>query len=111
MRVLIAGREGQVARALVSRLPRDGHEAIALDLPEFDLTDRASIARAMECAPDAVVNAAAYTAVDRSEDEPAIAHAINAAGAGWLAAEAADRGARFLHFSTDYVFDGRKVAP
>jgi dTDP-4-dehydrorhamnose reductase len=111
MRVLIAGREGQVARALLARLPRDGHEVIALDLPEFDLMDRASIARTMDSAPDAVVNAAAYTAVDRAEDEPAIAHAINAAGAGWLAAEAADRGARFLHFSTDYVFDGRKGAP
>jgi dTDP-4-dehydrorhamnose reductase len=111
MRVLVAGREGQVARALLARLPRDGHEVIALDLPDFDLRDRDSIARAMDCAPDAVVNAAAYTAVDRAEDEPALAHAINAAGAGWLAAEAADRGARFLHFSTDYVFDGTKGTP
>jgi dTDP-4-dehydrorhamnose reductase len=111
MRVLVAGRQGQLARALAARLPRDGHEVIALSPPELDLTDRDSIARAMRAAPDAVVNAAAYTAVDRAEEEPGIAHAVNAAGAGWLAAEAADNGARFLHFSTDYVFDGRKGSP
>jgi dTDP-4-dehydrorhamnose reductase len=111
MRVLVAGREGQVARALLARLPRDGHAVIALEPPELDLTDRASIARAMAAAPDAVVNAAAYTAVDRAEEEPALAHAVNAVGAGWLAEAAAARGARFLHFSTDYVFDGTKGEP
>lgn len=112
MRILIAGREGQVARALVARLTPEGHQITALEPPELDLTSRDSIARAMdEAAPDLVVNAAAYTAVDRAEDDTATAYAVNRDGAGWLAAAAAARGAPFVHFSTDYVFDGRKGAP
>jgi dTDP-4-dehydrorhamnose reductase len=112
MRVLLAGREGQVARALLARLGEAGHAVTALDLPEFDLTDRASIAAGVErAAPDLVVNAAAYTAVDRAEDQPDLAHAVNATGAGWLAEAAAARGVPFVHFSTDYVFDGAKGAP
>ncbi|MGG5885745.1 dTDP-4-dehydrorhamnose reductase [Falsiroseomonas sp. HC035] len=110
MRVLIAGREGQVARALVRRL--DGHEVTALEPPELDLTDDASVAAAIAAArPDLVVNAAAYTAVDRAEDQEALAFAVNCAGAARLAAAAADHGAPFVHFSTDYVFDGGKGAP
>jgi dTDP-4-dehydrorhamnose reductase len=110
MRVLIAGREGQVARALVRRL--DGHEVTALEPPELDLTDDASVAAAMASArPDLVVNAAAYTAVDKAEDQEALAFAVNCAGAARLASAAAARGAPFVHFSTDYVFDGRKGAP
>ncbi|MCS6930843.1 MAG: dTDP-4-dehydrorhamnose reductase [Acetobacteraceae bacterium] len=112
MRVLVAGREGQVARALLARLPAEGHEVIALEPPELDLADRASVFAAAErAAPDLVVNAAAYTAVDRAEDEPERARAVNAEGAGWLAAAAAARGAPFIHFSTDYVFDGLKGRP
>jgi dTDP-4-dehydrorhamnose reductase len=110
MRVLVAGREGQVARALVRRL--DGHEVTALEPPELDLTDDASVAAAMRAArPDLVVNAAAYTAVDRAEDQEALAFAVNCDGAARLAAAAAACGAPFVHFSTDYVFDGRKGAP
>jgi dTDP-4-dehydrorhamnose reductase len=112
MRVLVAGREGQVARALLARLSPEGHQVTALEPPELDLTDRASIAAAMEAAqPDLVVNAAAYTAVDRAEDQPGLARAVNATGAGWLAAAAAAHGAPFVHFSTDYVFDGLKGSP
>lgn len=112
MRVLLAGREGQVARALLARLAPEGHHVTALEPPELDLTDRASVARAVAAAaPDLVVNAAAYTAVDRAEDQPELARAVNATGAGWLAEAAACQGAPFLHFSTDYVFDGRKGAP
>lgn len=112
MRVLVAGRTGQLALALSRRLPQDGHTVTALEAPELDLTDAGSIARAVEqAAPEAIINAAAYTAVDRAEDEPALAEAINATGAGLLAAEAARRGLPFLHVSTDYVFDGLKGAP
>ncbi|MGG5809981.1 dTDP-4-dehydrorhamnose reductase [Falsiroseomonas sp. CW058] len=112
MRILVAGREGQVARALVARLAPDGHEVTALEPPELDLTRREGIAAAVRAArPALVVNAAAYTAVDRAEDDAALAHAVNRDGAGWLAAEAAAIGAPFVHFSTDYVFDGRKGAP
>jgi dTDP-4-dehydrorhamnose reductase len=112
MRVLVAGREGQVARALMARLGADGHQVTALEPPELDITSAASIAAAMEAArPDLVVNAAAYTAVDRAEDQVEIAHAVNRDGAGLLAAAAAAAGAPFVHFSTDYVFDGAKGTP
>ncbi|NKE45784.1 dTDP-4-dehydrorhamnose reductase [Roseomonas frigidaquae] len=110
MRVLVAGREGQVARALVARLA--DHQVVALEPPELDLTDDASVAAAMARArPDLVVNAAAYTAVDKAEDQEALAFAVNCDGAARLAAAAADAGAPFVHFSTDYVFDGLKGAP
>jgi dTDP-4-dehydrorhamnose reductase len=112
MRALVAGREGQLARALRERLPRDGHAVTALEPPEFDITDRASIAAALDkAAPALVVNAAAYTAVDRAEDEPDLAMAINRDGAVWLAEAAVARGLPFIHLSTDYVFDGTKGAP
>jgi dTDP-4-dehydrorhamnose reductase len=112
MRVLIAGREGQLARALLARLGPEGHTITALEPPELDLANRDSIAAAMATAdPDIVINAAAYTAVDRAEDQAEIARAANATGAGWLAEAAAARGAPFVHVSTDYVFDGSKGAP
>jgi dTDP-4-dehydrorhamnose reductase len=110
MRLLVAGREGQVARALAARFA--GHALTALEPPALDLTDRASIEAAMAAAsPELVVNAAAYTAVDRAEDDAALAEAVNRDGAANLAAAAAARGLPFIHFSTDYVFDGRKGAP
>lgn len=112
MRILIAGRVGQVASALVPRLTADGHTVTALEPPELDLTRHESVAAAVAAArPDLVVNAAAYTAVDRAEDDPALANAVNRDGVGWLAAEAARIGAPLVHFSTDYVFDGCKGAP
>jgi dTDP-4-dehydrorhamnose reductase len=101
-----------VARSLVARLGAEGHAVTAFEPPVLDLTRRESIAAAVaDAAPDLVINAAAYTAVDRAEDEFALARAVNATGAGWLAEEAAARGAPFVHFSTDYVFDGTKGAP
>jgi dTDP-4-dehydrorhamnose reductase len=110
MRILIAGREGQLARALLTRL--SDHEVTALEPPLLDLTSRASIADAFAASrPDFVINAAAYTAVDRAEDDQAIAFAVNRDGAGWMAAEAAARGLPFVHISTDYVFDGLKGSP
>ena len=112
MRVLVAGRTGQLALALQRRLPEDGHAVTALEAPELDLTDRESIARAVERSnPDAIVNAAAYTAVDRAEEQRDLAFAVNAIGAGMLAAAAAGRNLPFLHISTDYVFAGDGGAP
>lgn len=112
MRILIAGREGQLARALLARLGPEGHTITGLEPPEFDLASRGSIAAAMTAAdPELVINAAAYTAVDRAEDQAEIARAVNATGAGWLAEAAAARGAPFVHVSTDYVFAGDKSTP
>jgi len=112
MRILVAGRTGQLALELLERLPRDGHAVTAMEAPELDLTDPASIARAVEqAAPEAIVNAAAYTAVDKAESQRELAFAVNATGAGLLAAAAAERGLPFVHVSTDYVFPGDGGAP
>jgi dTDP-4-dehydrorhamnose reductase len=112
MRVLVAGRTGQLAIELLDRLPRDGHQVVAQEAPELDLTDATSIARAVEAAaPEVIVNAAAYTAVDKAESQRDLAFAVNATGAGLLAEAAAKRGLPFVHVSTDYVFPGDGGAP
>jgi dTDP-4-dehydrorhamnose reductase len=111
MRVLVAGHAGQLARAAAAAFAAAGHDVKALGRPALDLTDRATIEAALASRPQLVINAAAYTAVDRAEDEPALARAVNAAGAGWLAEAAAAQGAALIHLSTDYVFDGAKGAP
>ena len=113
MRLLVAGAQGQLARALQDAAQGvDELAVVALGRPQLDLTDRASIARAMAVArPDVVVNAAAYTAVDKAESDAAAAFAVNSDGAGALAAAAASRGCPIIHISTDYVFDGSKPDP
>lgn len=111
-RVLILGQTGQVAAALLARLPQDGHEVEALGRAGSDLGDPASArASVLDRRPDIVVNAAAYTAVDRAETDEAAARALNAEGPAAAAAAAAEIGAAFIHFSTDYVFDGSKGQP
>lgn len=104
MRILLTGVNGQVGWELQRTLAPLG-EVIAADRNTLDLADTASIRRRVaELAPDLIVNPAAYTAVDKAESEPALAHAINAAAPGELAA----CGIPLVHFSTDYVFDGGK---
>ena len=105
MRLIVIGREGQLARALRERGAAQGVEIVALGRPELDLASPETIAAALAgVSGDALVNAAAYTAVDRAEAEEELATRINGAGAGALAAWAAARGLPFLHLSTDYVF-------
>jgi dTDP-4-dehydrorhamnose reductase len=113
MRLLIAGWQGQVARALVEAAPsRPEISALAVGRPALDLVDPGSVARTVgDVRPDIVINSAAYTAVDKAESEPDAAHALNAEGARVLAEAAAKRGAAIIHISTDYVFDGQKPAP
>lgn len=112
LNVLIAGRGGQVARALARSVPVESVNATCLGRPELDIRDARSITRAVEAAaPDLVINAAAYTAVDQAETEQEEARLVNAAGAGALAKAAADCGAPILHLSTDYVFNGEKDSP
>ncbi|MER8638092.1 dTDP-4-dehydrorhamnose reductase [Mesorhizobium sp. M1273] len=108
MRLVVTGRDGQVVKSLVERAGAwPGFEVIAVGRPELDLAKPESIAPALAAArPDLVVSAAAYTAVDRAEDEPDLAFAVNGAGAGHVAAAAARLGAPVIHLSTDYVFDG-----
>jgi dTDP-4-dehydrorhamnose reductase len=113
MKILVAGAQGQLARALVEEAEaRGGLTVTALGRPQLDLTDAATIARAMsDTRPDLVVNAAAYTAVDKAESDNAAAFAINRDGAGALAAAAKAAGCPIIHVSTDYVFDGTKAEP
>ncbi|WP_135465818.1 dTDP-4-dehydrorhamnose reductase [Crenalkalicoccus roseus] len=112
MRVLVVGRSGQVATELRARLPAAGHEVLALEPPELDLARPETVAAAiLRHRPEAVVNAAAYTAVDRAEEEPERAFAVNAAGPAALGEAASRAGIPVVHFSTDYVFDGCKGAP
>jgi dTDP-4-dehydrorhamnose reductase len=109
MRIFVTGREGQVARSL-AEASHPGVEMVFAGRPEFDLEAPDSIASAIQSArPDVVVSAAAYTAVDKAEDEPERAFAINATGAGAVAEAAAEAGAAIIHLSTDYVFSGDKL--
>ena len=113
MRLLIAGWQGQVARALVEIAPAAPDiTALAVGRPALDLCEPASITRAMtDFKPDVIVNTAAYTAVDLAEREPDAAFALNRDGARLLAEAAAKRGAALIHLSSDYVFDGAKSEP
>lgn len=112
MKLLVTGREGQLARSLIERSA--GHadvELVALGRPELDLELPGSAAAAVRsAAPDIVINAAAYTAVDLAEDEPERAMRINGDAAGDIAAAAREVGAAIVQISTDYVFDGRSEA-
>lgn len=113
MKVLVTGREGQVVRALLERgADVPGLELIAVGRPELDLAEPGSAAAIVRrVAPDVIVSAAAYTAVDQAEDEPELANRINGDAPGELAAAAREIGAPIIHLSTDYVFDGRKAEP
>lgn len=110
MRIVVTGARGQVGFELARSLMPLG-EVIALDRAGCDLVQPASVAALRKLAPDVIVNAAAYTAVDRAESEPATAHRINAEAVGELAVIARDCGALLLHYSTEYVFDGSGDAP
>jgi dTDP-4-dehydrorhamnose reductase len=109
MKLMVTGCKGQLARSLIERASnRPDMELVALGRPELDLEQPGSAAEAIaEICPDVVINAAAYTAVDRAEDEPELAMRINADGAGEVAEAAARVGAHVIQISTDYVFDGR----
>lgn len=109
---LIIGRSGQLATALAQGLPGAAERLSVLGRHELDLADTAAVReRVLTLKPDVVVNAAAYTAVDDAELHPDEAMVLNAIGPGIAAAAAAELGAPFVHFSTDYVFDGTKGEP
>jgi dTDP-4-dehydrorhamnose reductase len=108
MTLLVFGQSGQVARALARLAP----DAVYLGRADADLTDPAACAAAIAAhRPVAVINAAAYAAVDRAETDEATAHAVNAASPGAMAAACARDGIPFVHLSTDYVFDGSGQTP
>lgn len=112
MRIGVTGRTGQVAQALVERGPLQGCDIVTLSRPDCDLLDADSIMRSIDAAGcDIIINAAAYTAVDRAETEPDLAMAINAAAAGAVARVAKTKGIPVIQISTDYVFDGQAERP
>lgn len=111
MKILITGKDGQVGWELQRTLATLG-EVVAHDRHSLDLSLPDSIRQAIRAAkPDLIVNAAAYTAVDKAESEPDLAMAINGTAPGIMAEEANKLGAALIHYSTDYVFDGSKPAP
>ncbi len=110
-KILLTGKTGQVGSELAVALAPLG-TVFACDRRALDLADPAAItATVRKIRPDIIVNAAAYTAVDRAESEPALAMAVNGIAPGILAEEAARLGAVLVHYSTDYVFDGVKQGP
>jgi len=111
MRIVVTGVNGQIATSLIER-GRGRADIIALGRPRLELTNRESVLRAIEASPcDIIVNAAAYTAVDKAEQEPGEATRINADGAAHVAEAAAIAGVPLLQLSTDYVFNGAGERP
>lgn len=111
MRVLVFGQSGQVASELARRAG-PGLDIVTKGRTETDLADPAACIQAIAGGPwDAVINAAAWTAVDRAETEEAAATTVNGDAPGAMARACADRGLPFLHVSTDYVFDGSGTTP
>jgi len=111
VRVLITGITGQLGAALLRAVPT-GVDVVGTDRTSLNLAEHAQIAEVVErLAPDAIINAAAYTAVDKAESEPALAHAINADGVGALARAAQHIDARLIHVSTDFVFGNGASRP
>ena len=111
MKILILGANGQVGWELQRSLAPLG-EVEALGHAVLDLTNPDAIRQALRhIAPDVIVNAAAYTAVDRAEQEPELAQAVNGIAPGVLAEEAKHLNAALVHYSTDYIFDGAKGSP
>jgi dTDP-4-dehydrorhamnose reductase len=106
-KLLVTGGAGMLAHDVLRVAGQAGHELLAVDLPELDITDAAAVSAYFEThRPDATINCAAWTDVDGAEANPTGAHAVNASGAGNLARAAAASGAALVHLSTDYVFDG-----
>jgi dTDP-4-dehydrorhamnose reductase len=111
LKAVVLGADGQVGRALLALAPA-GCEAVGLSREQCDVTRPEMIRAVLDAArPDIVFNAAAYTAVDRAESQPDRAKAINANGAGLVAAGARASGARIVHISTDFVFGGERNRP
>ncbi len=109
--LLLVGADGQLGREVCRLAAAQGLSLTALNRKQLDITRRAAVNRAIDQGYATVINAAAYTAVDKAESEESAALAVNGEGAGYLAEACQDSGAALIHVSTDYVFDGTKGAP
>ncbi len=111
MKTLVLGSNGQLGQALADTTP-NATEFIGVDLPELDITNADALLKlCREIRPAVIINAAAYTAVDQAETEIELATAVNVDGPANIAAAASDVGARLIHISTDFVFDGEGTTP
>ncbi|MDN5871197.1 MAG: dTDP-4-dehydrorhamnose reductase [Nitrococcus sp.] len=110
MKVLITGARGQLGQALMRQAP-DAAQLLPCGHDEIDVTRGESVRRVLAMEPDVIVNAAAYTAVDKAETERDVAYAVNAMGPAQMAQAACDLGCPLVHFSTDFVFDGAQGRP
>ena len=112
MTLLLTGADGQVGREIQRLALQDDHPIVALNRRGLDITDADAVMQVVrETGPAMIVNAAAYTAVDKAEDEPALAFRVNRDGAANLARAAGEAGIPLVHLSTDYVFDGTSPRP
>lgn len=109
MKVLITGAHGQVGLFISHKFKQAGWQVYVTSHSELDICNEDAVRKAvLAIRPQLIINAAAYTAVERAEKEPDLAHQINAVAPGYLSAAAAEVGAVIIHISTDYVFDGHK---
>lgn len=114
MKILVTGANGMLGSDMMRELEGRGHHVVGADVAELDITDAAAVMRYVgEVKPDAVINCAAWTAVDAAEDERNrdTVRRVNADGAGNLAAACKAHGSKLVHISTDYVFDGEGETP
>jgi dTDP-4-dehydrorhamnose reductase len=112
VKLLVTGAAGMLGRDVLLAAGNAGHDVVGYGRAELDVTDPASLSRKLDLErPDMVINCAAWTDVDGAEETEEAAFAVNGAGAGNVAAAAAEIEARVLHVSSDYVFDGAKGAP
>ncbi|MBT4524396.1 MAG: dTDP-4-dehydrorhamnose reductase, partial [Phycisphaerae bacterium] len=109
MKILVTGANGQVGSELIRRGNTRGFQMLASDVSDLDISNQDAVNRYIEnCKPDILINAAAYTAVDKAESEEELAYAINRDGAAYLAQACSKLDIPLFHISTDYVFDGTK---
>ena len=112
MKILITGCNGQLGWELCRQAPDKGFDIIPFDLPEFDITQPDIVKGVVsKSKASVVINAAAYTAVDKAESEPELAYAVNRDGPAYLALACNEEEIPLIHISTDYVFDGNKKGP
>ena len=112
MKLLIIGSKGQLGSELVIECKRNDFSFLALDLPEFNITDPSQVKKTLaDFKPSIVINASAYTNVDMAETEPEIAYTVNSDGPANLAVSCDKNRIPIIHISTDYVFDGSKGQP
>ncbi len=112
MKVLVTGIKGQLGHDVMERLREKNHEAVGVDLEEMDITDESAVNDVMDrVRPQAVIHCAAYTAVDRAEDEEEMCRRVNAVGTAYIAKACQRHDCKLLYLSTDYIFTGEGERP